>query len=83
MRAISSAVASMPSRVIPGPLGSAAVMTPVPASWRRPGPLRLPSRMKGLATVHLAVQLRRPVLLEGETGTGRTEVAKVLRAGRG
>ncbi len=34
---------------------------------------------EGLATaIHLAVQLRRPLLLEGEAGTGKTEVAKVL-----
>jgi MoxR-like ATPase len=34
---------------------------------------------RGLATVlHLAVHLRRPLLLEGEAGVGKTEVAKVL-----
>src|SRR5712672_1899953 len=34
---------------------------------------------EGLATaVYLAVVLRRPLLLEGEAGVGKTEVAKVL-----
>jgi len=32
---------------------------------------------EGLATaIHLAVRLRRPLLLEGEAGAGKTEVAK-------
>ena len=35
----------------------------------------------GLATIiHLAIALRRPLLLEGEAGVGKTEVAKVLAA---
>src|SRR6478609_4437811 len=34
---------------------------------------------EGLATVtHLALRLRRPLLLEGEAGVGKTEVAKAL-----
>src|SRR5215213_9473525 len=34
---------------------------------------------EGLATaIHLALSLRRPLLLEGEAGVGKTEVAKVL-----
>ena len=34
---------------------------------------------EGLATaVYLAMKLRRPLLLEGEAGVGKTEVAKVL-----
>jgi len=34
---------------------------------------------RGLATVlHLALHMRRPLLLEGEAGVGKTEVAKVL-----
>jgi MoxR-like ATPase len=34
---------------------------------------------RGLATaVHLALRLRRPLLLEGDAGVGKTEVAKVL-----
>ncbi|MET0146484.1 MAG: MoxR family ATPase [Ilumatobacteraceae bacterium] len=38
----------------------------------------------GLATaVYLAVVLRRPLLLEGEAGVGKTEVAKVLAAWTG
>lgn len=40
---------------------------------------------RGLATaVFLALRLRRPLLLEGEAGVGKTEVAKVLaeRLGR-
>ena len=38
----------------------------------------------GLATaVYLAVALRRPLLLEGEAGVGKTELAKVLAAARG
>jgi MoxR-like ATPase len=36
---------------------------------------------RGLATaVHVALSLRRPLLLEGEVGVGKTEVAKVLAA---
>ena len=39
---------------------------------------------EGLATaVFLAVALRRPLLLEGEAGVGKTELAKVLAAARG
>lgn len=32
-------------------------------------------------TVHLALHMRRPLFLEGEPGTGKTEVAKVLATG--
>ena len=36
---------------------------------------------RGLATaVHVAMALRRPLLLEGEVGVGKTEIAKVLAA---
>ncbi len=36
---------------------------------------------RGLATsIHLAASLKRPLLLEGEAGVGKTEVAKVLAA---
>jgi MoxR-like ATPase len=34
-------------------------------------------------TVHLALMMGRPLLLEGEPGTGKTEIAKVLAAGLG
>jgi MoxR-like ATPase len=34
-------------------------------------------------TVHLALSMRRPLLLEGEPGTGKTEIAKVLATGLG
>jgi MoxR-like ATPase len=34
-------------------------------------------------TVHLALAMQRPLLLEGEPGTGKTEIAKVLSAGLG
>ncbi|MBV9747855.1 MAG: AAA family ATPase, partial [Acetobacteraceae bacterium] len=34
-------------------------------------------------TVHLALAMHRPLLLEGEPGTGKTEIAKVLAAGLG
>ena len=34
-------------------------------------------------TVHLALALHRPLLLEGEPGTGKTEIAKVLALGLG
>ena len=37
---------------------------------------------RGLATsIYLALRLRRPLLLEGEAGVGKTEVAKVLASG--
>jgi MoxR-like ATPase len=37
---------------------------------------------RGLATsIYLALKLQRPLLLEGEAGVGKTEVAKVLAAG--
>ena len=37
---------------------------------------------RGLATsLYLALKLKRPILLEGEAGVGKTEVAKVLAAG--
>jgi MoxR-like ATPase len=32
-------------------------------------------------TVHLALTMQRPLLLEGEPGTGKTEISKVLAAG--
>jgi MoxR-like ATPase len=32
-------------------------------------------------TVHLALSMQRPLFLEGEPGTGKTEIAKVLAAG--
>ena len=39
---------------------------------------------RGLATsVYLALKLRRPILLEGEAGVGKTEVAKALAAALG
>ncbi len=34
-------------------------------------------------TVHLALSMGRPLFLEGEPGTGKTEIAKVLAAGLG
>ena len=34
-------------------------------------------------TVHLALAMGRPLFLEGEPGTGKTEIAKVLAAGLG
>ena len=37
---------------------------------------------RGLATsVYLALTLQRPLLLEGEAGVGKTEIAKVLATG--
>src|SRR5258708_19727609 len=39
---------------------------------------------RGLATaLFLALSLQRPILLEGEVGVGKTEVAKVLASGFG
>ena len=39
---------------------------------------------EGLATsIYLALKLNRPLLLEGEAGVGKTEVAKVLAATTG
>ena len=34
-------------------------------------------------TIHLALAMRRPLFLEGEPGTGKTEIAKVLAEGLG
>ena len=34
-------------------------------------------------TIHLSLAMRRPLFLEGEPGTGKTEIAKVLAAGLG
>ncbi len=34
-------------------------------------------------TVHLALSMGRPLFLEGEPGTGKTEIAKVLATGLG
>jgi MoxR-like ATPase len=36
-----------------------------------------------VTTVHLALAMRRPLFLEGEPGTGKTEIARVLAAGLG
>ena len=39
---------------------------------------------RGLAiSIHLALSLKRPLLLEGEAGVGKTEVAKVLASSLG
>ena len=39
---------------------------------------------RGLATaLYVALSLRRPILLEGEVGVGKTEAAKVLAAAFG
>src|SRR5690606_35303650 len=39
---------------------------------------------EGLATaIHLAIALQRPLLLEGEAGVGKTEVAKTLASWTG
>jgi MoxR-like ATPase len=60
-------------------LGSAAVMTNAVSKLQ--GDLARFGYLadEGLATaIHLAVRLRRPLLLEGEAGAGKTEVAKTL-----
>ena len=74
------------------PVRSAVVTSTVPA-WSTPTSVDevaaalttngyLPD--EGLATaVFLAIALRRPLLLEGEAGVGKTEVAKVLAAWTG
>jgi MoxR-like ATPase len=65
---------SRPSTLVAVPSATLTV-TEVAAALSRHG--YLPD--EGLATaVFLAVQLRRPLLLEGEAGVGKTEVAKVL-----
>jgi MoxR-like ATPase len=70
---------------------------PEPQAALPPGATDLPSRVADTATllaahgyiadlelattVHLALSMRRPLFLEGEPGTGKTEIAKVLAAG--
>ena len=68
---------------------------PAPARWRRPRRVRSPSPLsptrcegvdyladRGLATaLYVALALGRPLLLEGEVGVGKTEVAKALADG--
>ena len=72
-------------------------MPPEPQAALPPGATDLPSRVADTATlltmhgyiadlelattVHLALSMRRPLFLEGEPGTGKTEIAKVLAAG--
>ena len=60
------------------------VTQPVPASIDELQQLLADHRYvadEGLATsIHLALKLQRPLLLEGEAGVGKTEVAKVLAA---
>ncbi len=64
----------------PGAAGEAAGPDDVRAALRAHGYLA----DEGLATVvYLALALRRPLLLEGEAGVGKTEVAKVLARWRG
>jgi MoxR-like ATPase len=41
------------------------------------------SNLELATTVHLALAMRRPLFLEGEPGTGKTEIAKVLATGLG
>jgi MoxR-like ATPase len=61
--------------------------TPVPASIDATAELLAAQDYvadRTLATaVFLALKLKRPLLLEGEPGTGKTEIAKVLAAGLG
>ena len=60
-------------------------MTPLPASVDETAKLLAEQGYiadRELATtVHLALAMRRPLFLEGEPGTGKTEIAKVLAAG--
>ena len=52
-----------------------------PTRWRGRWPAGAYLPDEGLATaVYLALKLRRPLLLEGEPGVGKTEVANVLAA---
>ncbi len=65
------AVSSTGSSAVPDPQSPAAVAEALEAHGYLPD--------RGLATaVHLALSLRRPLLLEGDAGVGKTEVAKVL-----
>jgi len=64
------------------PAGSVADVTPEAVSRALTDHGYLPD--DGLATaVFLAMELRRPLLLEGEAGVGKTELAKVLAAWTG
>ena len=72
---------------IMGGLGKSVMPPAAPASIDDLGRLLAEHRYvadDGLATaVYLALKLRRPLLLEGEAGVGKTEVAKVLSAALG
>ena len=55
---------------------------PASRKRRRCWPAAATSPTRALATaVHLALVMRRPLFLEGEPGTGKTEIAKVLAEG--
>ena len=60
-------------------------MTPLPASVAETAALLAAqgyiADLELATTVHLALVMRRPLFLEGEPGTGKTEIAKVLAAG--
>ncbi|MHC1767229.1 MAG: AAA family ATPase [Verrucomicrobiia bacterium] len=47
---------------------------PLPGAWQTPEPYIAPDRLRD--AVNMAVHLRRPLLLEGEPGTGKTRLAR-------
>src|SRR5580658_10089920 len=71
----------------PGPCDAAAALNRPALTMQSPGELAEVLRQggyladRGLATaLFVALSLNRPILLEGEVGVGKTEVAKVLAA---
>ncbi len=76
----------MPSSV-PAPLAAHLAAAPLPASVADTARLLTDhgyiADRELATTVHLALSMRRPLFLEGEPGTGKTEIAKVLAAGLG
>ena len=72
---------------VPAPIAARLAAAPLPASVADTARLLTDhgyiADRELATTVHLALSMRRPLFLEGEPGTGKTEIAKVLAAGLG